>query len=676
MLTQAEIRSAFTRRIDPVRTTAAYRLAVVGVAFAMVLLPLLYVALIVGSAWGCWWYATTVMPYVISNVRNGKLIVIAATPLVAAPVMIVFLLKPLVARLPKESDTLPLDRADAPLLFELVESLCDMLGSPRPRRIDIDVRVNAAASLRRGLLSIVSNDLVLTVGLPLVNGLTLRQFTGVLAHEFGHFSQGAGMRMGYVIRLMNYWFQRVVFLRDSWDEWLDNLASDHGGIMVGGARLCVGVSRWLLMRLMQAGHAISSYLQRQMEFDADQAEIRTVGSKTFIETSRQLHVLDLADQWAHSFQQDAWRKGRLGNDLPALIQANLREIPKSEIEEALVNAMNSSPGMYDSHPPTGQRIAKAEERAWDGVFTLDGNATGLFGDFAGVSRRASEHFYAQMLETPPSPDQLVSNDTVLAEGLESARYARSRRRLFQGLFDGGCWLRLPAVGEPAPDDALAGWFEQSKKEAEAALGPSEEGATAMNRLLMCHRVSALVDAGFQIDAASLGLASADPAVLAGEIRSEEANFASASARLHQACPALLRFIAGGIARLGAEVPPAWLHLLRRLGGMEPEQNRLIAQTGAIQTLLDQDPSKTQAALSQWRPRLDASLRGLVDELAPLPMPWPSEGCSSVGDFLRPAKPGEPEVRAAIVIGRIADLYTGTLGRLAEKLERFAPPAHD
>jgi hypothetical protein len=35
-----------------------------------------------------------------------------------------------------------------------------------------------------------SRELVLTIDLPLVAGLTLKQFTGVLAHEFGHFSRG------------------------------------------------------------------------------------------------------------------------------------------------------------------------------------------------------------------------------------------------------------------------------------------------------------------------------------------------------------------------------------------------------------------------------------------------------------------------------------------------------
>ena len=48
---------------------------------------------------------------------------------------------------------------------------------------------------------------MLTIGLPLVAGLSLREFAGIIAHEFGHFTQGFGMRLSYVIRQINGWFR-------------------------------------------------------------------------------------------------------------------------------------------------------------------------------------------------------------------------------------------------------------------------------------------------------------------------------------------------------------------------------------------------------------------------------------------------------------------------------------
>ena len=65
--------------------------------------------------------------------------------------------------------------------------------------------------------SLFGNDLVLAIGLPLVAGLDLGNSCGVLTHEYGHFSRGAAMRAGYLIRQINAWFFRAVYERDGWD---------------------------------------------------------------------------------------------------------------------------------------------------------------------------------------------------------------------------------------------------------------------------------------------------------------------------------------------------------------------------------------------------------------------------------------------------------------------------
>jgi Zn-dependent protease with chaperone function len=44
--------------------------------------------------------------------------------------------------------------------------------------------------------------------------LKAQELSEVLAHEFGHFSQGFGMRATYLIRSVNFWFTKVVYHRD------------------------------------------------------------------------------------------------------------------------------------------------------------------------------------------------------------------------------------------------------------------------------------------------------------------------------------------------------------------------------------------------------------------------------------------------------------------------------
>src|SRR5213075_671827 len=105
---------------------------------------------------------------------------------------------------------------------------------------------------------------------------------GVLAHEFGHFAQGAGMRLTYVIRKFNFWFARVVYERDSWDVKLEQASRGTDwriAIVLHAARGCVWFTRRILWALMHAGHAISCFLLRQMEYDADSYEAKLAGSE-------------------------------------------------------------------------------------------------------------------------------------------------------------------------------------------------------------------------------------------------------------------------------------------------------------------------------------------------------------------------------------------------------------
>jgi len=138
-----------------------------------------------------------------------------------------------------------------------VDAICDTVGAPRPARIAADSQVNASAHLEGGLLGVVGGELILTIGLPIAAGLTLKQFAGVLAHGFGHFSQRAGMRLYVLIMMVNMWFARVVYERDSWDDALEAW-SKQGNFyviaIVAAIRLAVWITRRVFWVLMMFGH--------------------------------------------------------------------------------------------------------------------------------------------------------------------------------------------------------------------------------------------------------------------------------------------------------------------------------------------------------------------------------------------------------------------------------------
>ena len=142
-------------------------------------------------------------------------------------------------------------------------------------RIEVDNQMNASAGFDAGMFKLVRNRLVLTIGVPLVAGLDTSQFAGVLAHEFGHFTQGAGLRVTYIVRSINFWFVRVVYERDAWDQWLEETASELDfriGWILQLARVAVFLSRRILWFLMMIGHIVSGFMMRQMEYHADAHE--------------------------------------------------------------------------------------------------------------------------------------------------------------------------------------------------------------------------------------------------------------------------------------------------------------------------------------------------------------------------------------------------------------------
>ena len=176
----------------------------------MVLLPIIYVGIIALVAWDVYEHAL----HPRYRLGGGTLALLGyLAPIIVGGVLVFFMIKPLFARRPKDSEPHSLLPKEEPELFRLIYAVCDTVHAPRPARVLVDFQVNAFAAYRRGLPDLLRRRLTLSIGMPLVAGLSVRQFGGVLAHEFGHFSQGAAMGLTFIVRSVNAWFARVVYER-------------------------------------------------------------------------------------------------------------------------------------------------------------------------------------------------------------------------------------------------------------------------------------------------------------------------------------------------------------------------------------------------------------------------------------------------------------------------------
>jgi len=383
---------ALAGRLRPTPPAAGYKAALLFAALAMVVLPLVYLAMIAGVV-------LATLHFVLPLLDEGREFVAIVLGVVGLTVVF-FLGKPLFAPRARPPKPHSLDPQTEPLLFAFVERLCGLVGAPAPRRIDVDLDANASASLRRGLRSIAGRDLVLTIGLPLPATLTLREFTGVLAHEFGHFGQGAGMGLTYVVRSVNAWFARVVYERDAWDERL--VAAGRVGdvrvlAIVWTARAFIAAGRGVLWVLMHVGHGVSCWAMRQMEYDADSYEARVGGVDAFETTTRKLPAIAIAVQLAWRDVESEFGHGRLCDDFVGLAAARFDRLTAEEREAILGPALEARTKWHDTHPAAADRIRAARRLGSDGVFRVRGPATALFADFDALAREATKRHYRHVV---------------------------------------------------------------------------------------------------------------------------------------------------------------------------------------------------------------------------------------------------------------------------------------
>lgn len=507
----------FTGAVYRPSMSVFYQLGLIFVAIGMALLPVIYLGLVALATYGVYYHATHNFSRIMGGVGGHSSrvmlfkLVLYAGPIFAGSVLVFFMFKPLFAKRGPQPQPYALNPDSEPLLFAFIHKICALVGAPAPERIDLNCELNASAGFRRGVRSLFANDLVLTIGMPLVGGLTMREFAGVMAHEFGHFTQGVGMRLTYIIRRINFWFARVVYERDQWDLALDTWAAEVEdgwvSIVVAMARLGVWTSRRILELLMIMGHFISGFMLRQMEYDADHYEIQLAGSEAFESTMRRMACLSAASELASREMRAAWTSTkRLPDNFPVFLLQKAAEMPPEAMRKVEDRIGLAKTGWLSTHPSDADRIRCARMANKPGIFHRDDPAYLLFEKFEIPARFTTLMFYREdlglelpdsaLVETAP----LARPDTTTPEELEAL--------LDQFYFGAvGTLDRLtPEPGELAvPAEAFAKLAEARTLAAQIeSVAPSIRQACEAAEVAEAERLKAfqalrLLDAGYPLD---------------------------------------------------------------------------------------------------------------------------------------------------------------------------------
>ena len=420
-----QIREAFKQRVEPVRRSPLYNVGLAFVTIVMVLLPIVYFLIVVLAGYGVYYHATHNGSILSGGSGTRWRIVAYFGPIVVGSILVVFMAMPLVPRFRRRPKPLHvITQANEPLVHELVMHICQAVNAPKPREIHLVMEPNAYAGFRKGFLSFFGNDLVLAIGMPLVSSLTLRQLSGVIAHEMGHFSQGVGMRMHYIIETINNWFGRAICGGSVLEEKLEEMTTGVGGtvgLVTFFSQLFILVTKGILWVCMMLGYLVSNFFSRQMEYDADMYELRVAGSKDFEMSMYALALLSLGWQNTYNKGQHTMQKLVLADDLPSLVKLEAKELGKKHKDNIINSVLDNATHLFDTHPSCRDRIAVAKRNTMEGSCRVTASAKHIFTNFPNLSQSMTRNFYSEMLESKIGQFRLLPVEEYI-EYYEKNRY--------------------------------------------------------------------------------------------------------------------------------------------------------------------------------------------------------------------------------------------------------------
>lgn len=383
-------------RSQPSRSYVAYVLLV---TLCCLLIPALYAGLVIALAATLGWHLGHVHVYLDGYGAWLKLCAYVV-PAVSGGVVLLFLARPLFAwKVPAEPE-FALDLSTEPQLRQVIEQLCQAMGLQPPVAVQLSAQVNASVHFAGGWRGFRSGDKVLTIGMPLVAGLSVQQFVGVLAHEFGHFAQRLGMRSRFLINHVNAWLEVRGNTPDVWDdrldEWMERdlwfpipLALRLGQFGIEVSRRLMRAGFWLSFRLSRS-------LSRQMEFDADRYEALISGSGVFRQTSLRLRTLSHAWQEADQKNGSIWRERRLLRNMPEATALMASRLDKDVLQSIERSLEEYDTRYWDTHPADLDRIHHAEALQAAGHMHDTRPAASLFTRFAEHCERVTLVYYADL----------------------------------------------------------------------------------------------------------------------------------------------------------------------------------------------------------------------------------------------------------------------------------------
>ena len=224
---------------------------------------------------------------------------------------------------------------DNPQLFGLIGRIALATRQAPPESVYLIPDLNASVAQRGGLMGFGS-ERVMCVGLPLLQTLTVPEFSAVLAHEFGHFHGGD--------TLLGPWIYKT---RGAIDRTLSALSHRH--------RWIGKPFEWYGALFLRITHAVS----RQQEYAADALAAEVVGVAPLASGLKAIHGYAPAFPafWTTEVVP-ALQAGVRPPIAEGFTQFLVSSTIAPQVDAALQEELHSDAAdPYDTHPPLPQRLA-------------------------------------------------------------------------------------------------------------------------------------------------------------------------------------------------------------------------------------------------------------------------------------------------------------------------------
>lgn len=388
-----ELLAQFSEPIAKPSMSKAFRNSAIIAMLSATIAPLIYALVVASIVFAIWHYYGFILGVDVGNIYLN--ILLYALPAFVGLFILAFLLSPLTA-LGYRDTRITLDCKRYAKLYQLCETIANAMGVPAPNRICVDDRVNASAS--GGLIDLMQGKLTLTLGLPLVACASVEQLVGIIAHEYGHFAQRKSMLAYSWINRVSFWLARSGYGDGIWlarlKKWRQSTDSE---LIIATLAVC----KWLLIvvrsffrELYIINLRLTRDMSRQMEYDADQYEVCVVGSKQFVESSKQLHYAGTAWSIANDLNSEAYfERDQLISNFSLATKTVLAAMPKEVIERINQQMKETQTQFYDTHPADYDRIKRAIKANQDGMFRSSKPASLLFHDFERLCKSVTHMQY-------------------------------------------------------------------------------------------------------------------------------------------------------------------------------------------------------------------------------------------------------------------------------------------